>query len=459
MAFALFFSLFGIALGRLADGWYRVRLLAFGLALWSGMTVLSGFANSLGQLAIARVGVGIGEATASPTAYSLLADYFAVRRRALVLSIYSAGLFVGAGLSLQIGGWAAHAWTRTYPLGSAPLGLAGWQAAFLAVGLPGLLLALWVLTLREPARGLAEGHPAPVVRPGVWREFARELAAVVPPFTLWSVSRFPGALRLNVLLLAAIAGAAAVLARATGDTAQWIGYAVGVYAVSSWAQMLHGADRPGFTLLLATRATLFALLGFGGLTFVSYSVAFWMPPYAIRTFGITSEVAGLMMGVPIGLGSAVGVIAGGRLSDAWKRRDPRGRIFVCVLAAILPAPLLIAALTTTNVAVFYLLNPVLAALLNMWLGSGAAVIQDCVLPRMRGTAAATFLLPMTLIGLALGPYSTGKVAAITGSLRIGILSLLVIGPLALLALWIASRRIAAAEETRFARARSVGENA
>jgi MFS family permease len=157
-AFAIFYSLLGIPLGRLADSWNRGRLIAAGLALWSAMTALSGLAGSFAQMGFARVGVGVGEASASPAAYSLLCDYFSPRRRSLALAIYSSGLFVGAGLSLPLGGWVAHTWSNAYAHASAPFGLAGWQAAFLAVGLPGLLLALWVLSLREPARGLAEGR-------------------------------------------------------------------------------------------------------------------------------------------------------------------------------------------------------------------------------------------------------------------------------------------------------------
>ena len=81
-AFAIFYALFGIPLGRLADSWSRTRLLAIGLALWSCMTALSGFARNGATLAAARVGVGIGEATASPCAYSLISDWFPARLRA-----------------------------------------------------------------------------------------------------------------------------------------------------------------------------------------------------------------------------------------------------------------------------------------------------------------------------------------------------------------------------------------
>ncbi len=456
-AFAVFYALFGIPLGRLADSWYRGRLIAAGLAVWSTMTALSGLAGSYGQLACARIGVGIGEASATPAAYSLLADHFPVRRRALVLAIYTSGLYIGGGLSLPLGGWIDHAWSRSYAHGTAPFGLAGWQAAFLAVGVPGLLLALWVLTLREPARGLAEGHPSPVVRPGVWRAFALELAAILPPFTLWSVARFPGALRRNLLLLAVIAGAAACLARLTGDSLQWATIALGAYAALSWTQMLYATDRPTFALLFGTRAIALALCGFGAIAFVSYSLGFWAAPYAMRTFGVRPDVAGLMLGVPGALASATGCVTGGYLADAWKRRDPRGRLFVCMLAAILPAPLLFTALAVADVRAFYLINPLILFVAYLWVGPAAAAIQDCVLPRMRGTAGAIFLLALSILGLGLGPYGTGKVAALTGSLRMGMLSLIVIMPLGLLLLWLAGRHIGAAEDTRVARARAAGE--
>ncbi len=456
-AFAVFYALFGIPLGRLADSWYRGRLIAAGLAVWSAMTALSGLAGSYGQLACARIGVGVGEASASPAAYSLLADYFPIRRRALVLSIYTSGLYVGSGLSLPLGGWIDHAWNRSYAHGGAPLGLAGWQAAFLAVGLPGLLLALWVLTLCEPARGLADGHPAPVARAGAWRAFALELAAILPPFTLWSVARFPGALRRNLWQLGAIAVAAACLARLTGDSLQWCTIGLGAYAVASWTQMLHATDRPTFALLVGTRAIALSLCGFGAIAYVSYSLSLWSPPYAMRTFGLRADVAGLMLGVPGAFVSAASCLTGGYLADAWKRRDPRGRLFVCMLAAVLPGPLLFAALAATDVRVFYLTYPHVVFAAYLWVGPAIAALQDCVLPRMRGTAGAMGLLAVSILGLGLGPYCTGKVAALTGSLRMGMMSMIAVMPLALLLLWLSGRHIGAAEESRVARARAAGE--
>jgi MFS family permease len=456
-AFAIFYSLFGIPLGRLADQWYRGRLIAAGLAVWSLMTAASGLASSFAELALARVGVGIGEASATPAAYSLLADHFPVRRRASAIAIYSAGLFVGGGLSLPLGGWIEHAWSSAYGSGAAPFGLAGWQAAFLGVGLPGLALALWVWSLREPGRGSSEAQNLPVHRPGAFAEFARELAAILPPFTLASTARIPGGLKLNLGMLALIAIGAAALARFTRDAAQWIGFGVGVYAIASWCQTFAARDRPAFTLIFGTRAVVLALLGFGGIGFIVYSLTFWVPPYTIRTFGIPPHAAGAALGVPSGFAAAVGCIAGGYLSDAWKRRDPRGRLFVCAAGILTVAPLTVIMVNARDVRVIYALYPVMSVAVYTYLGSGAAAIQDCVLPRMRGVAGAIYLLSLSIIGLALGPYTTGKVAALTGSLRIGILAMLAIVPPTLLLLWLAARGIGKAEASRAARAQAAGE--
>jgi MFS family permease len=458
-AFAIFYTLFGIPLGCLADRWYRGRLIALGLSVWSFMTALSGLASSYAELAIARVGVGIGEASATPAAYSLLADHFPARRRAIAIAIYSAGLFVGAGLSLPLGGWIEHAWSQAYPQGSAPFGLTGWQAAFLGVGLPGLLLALWVLSLREPLRGRSEGQSLPARTPGAFRDFARELAAILPPFTLWSVARIRGGLKVNLLLLGIITACTVALVRLTGDIAQWSGFGVGVYAIASWFQRLAARDRPTFVLLLGSNASVLSLLGFGGIGFIVYSLTFWMPPYTMRTFGIAPHVVGLALGVPSGFAAALGCIAGGFLSDAWKRRDPRGRLFVCAAAMLAVAPLTVIMVNTRDPHLIYVLFSVQSVLVYTYLGSGAAAIQDCVLPRMRGVAGAVYLVSLSLIGLALGPYTTGKVAALTGSLRLGMLSMLAVIPPTLLLLWLAARGIGATEASRFERARAAGEGA
>ena len=103
--FAVFYAVFGIPLARFADVWSRRSLVSVGLGFWSFMTAASGLARSFGVLALCRIGVGIGEASASPAAYSMLSDYFPPRLRATVIAIYAAGVYIGAGIGIFLGGY------------------------------------------------------------------------------------------------------------------------------------------------------------------------------------------------------------------------------------------------------------------------------------------------------------------------------------------------------------------
>jgi MFS family permease len=470
-AFAVFYALFGIPLGRLADSWYRGRLIAIGLGLWSAMTALSGFANSFAVLATARIGVGIGEASASPAAYSMISDYFPKEKRATALSIYSAGLYLGGGLSLPVGSLVSSRWNAAFPhAADAPLGLVGWQAAFLAVGIPGLLLALWVLTLREPSRGASENCAEPVVRPGAWREFARELVAILPPLTLISVARIKGALALNLIALAAIVAAAAGLIALTGNLWQWLAYGLGVYAVFSWVQALRQRDPPAYRLIWGNGTVVMLAIAFGSISFMTYAISFWAPSYAIRVFyglpeapariltGLSANYEiGLILGVGAAISAAAGVILGGILADFWRRFDARGRIFVNMLAIVLPIPAVVIMFTTDNLTIFYLASPFAQFFSSAWVGAAVATLQDLVLPRMRATAGATYVLGTTMIGLALGPYFAGAVSEATHSLSAGVFWLYVVPPFTMIALWIGARRIAELEASKVERARAAGE--
>ena len=469
-AFAVFYALFGIPLGRLADSWYRGRLIAIGLGLWSSMTVLSGFASSFTMLAAARIGVGIGEASASPAAYSMIADHFPKEKRATALSIYSSGLYIGGALSLPIGGFVLSRWNQAFPdPATAPLGLVGWQAAFLAVGLPGLLIALWVMTLREPLRGASDGLAEPVVRPNAWRDFGRELAAILPPLTLVTAAR-ERRLASNLAALAVIALLGLGIWRLTGDRAQWAAYMLGVYAIFSWVQSLRRSDPPTYRLLWGEPTVIMLAIAFGSISFISYAVSFWAPPFALRTFyesgaepariigGLSAaEEASAILGWSAAVAAATGIITGGIVADWWRRHDPRGRLFVIMLSVVLPAPAVYVMFTTPDLATFYMASPVAQLFGSMWVGAAVATLQDQVLPRMRATAGATYVLGTTMVGLALGPYYAGKMADVLGSLSAGVFALYAIPPFTLLGLWIGSRRIAGLEASKVDRARAAGE--
>jgi len=145
-AFAVFYTFAGLPLARLADRWVRRSLIATSLALWSIMTATSGLARGFTDLALARIGVGIGEAGATPPAHSLLSDYFPPEKRATVLALYACGVPIGVGLGYWLGGWINDTF--------------GWRVAFFVVGLSGVAMALLVrLTVREPVRGMSEHQP------------------------------------------------------------------------------------------------------------------------------------------------------------------------------------------------------------------------------------------------------------------------------------------------------------
>lgn len=441
-AFGVFYALFGIPLGKLADRWSRVSLLASGLAVWSAMTALSGLARNFTQLGIARIGVGVGEASASPAAYSLIADYFPPRRRATALSIYSAGLYLGGGVSLGIGSTIAVGWNRHFAGAVPPFGLAGWQVAFLALGLPGVLLALWVRTLRDPPRGRFEGSAAAVdPAESAWSAALAEMMTVLPPLTLIRAARAGRETLLANLGAAAVVTLAAwLLTRLIGDPVQWISLGIGFYAIFSWGQALRQRDPEAFAAICKARAFVGTALGYGLIAFVSYAASAFGPLYAIERFHADQTQTALLVGGAGAAGGALGIIAGGALADrlAQGGREDR-RILVIMLgivAGMVPNAVM---LSTHSVAVFY------AMIFPTWfcfsssLGGASGTIVNLVAPRLRGTATAAFFLGSTLVGLALGPYTTGRLSVAFGSLHDALVAILAVVPVALLMLWMARR--------------------
>ncbi|HEX4946144.1 MAG TPA: MFS transporter [Blastocatellia bacterium] len=139
LAFGIFYTLLGIPMGRIVDRGNRRNLVAAGIFLWSLMTATCAAAHGFWTLFLARMGVGVGEATLSPSAFSLLSDYFPKERLGTALSIFSMGVFFGSGSALIIGGLVIGA-------------VGSWRLTFLIVGLPGLLAALLMFTIKEPVR-------------------------------------------------------------------------------------------------------------------------------------------------------------------------------------------------------------------------------------------------------------------------------------------------------------------
>lgn len=167
LAFAIFYSTVGIFVGRMGDTLSRRKVLASCIALWSAMTAVSGAATNFAQMAIARFGVGFGEAGLTPIAHSLISDLYPPEKRAGALGIYTAGVPLGLLVAFMGGAWITEAF--------------GWRMAFFALGLPGLLLAVVVYyTVKETPRGGAEGLTDTGAVPPFWTVFKTLFA--IPSF-------------------------------------------------------------------------------------------------------------------------------------------------------------------------------------------------------------------------------------------------------------------------------------
>lgn len=153
LAFALFFALLGLPIGRLADTRSRRGIIAIGIAIWSAMTALCGLAQNFTQLFLSRMGVGVGEASLMPSAYSMLSDAFPPEKLTRAVAIFSTGGTLGTGLAFVVGGLVIEAIADVDTVSLFGLvELKSWQTAFLVVGLPGLLVSALMMTVIEPRR-------------------------------------------------------------------------------------------------------------------------------------------------------------------------------------------------------------------------------------------------------------------------------------------------------------------
>ncbi len=192
--------------------------------------------------------------------------------------------------------------------------------------------------------------------------------------------------------------------------------------------------------------------------FTAYASSYWAAPYAERVFEIGKGELGWFIGAPGAIAGFLGVITGGRVADYLHSRIPAGRVYVTLFGLLGPIVPLVAAYRTNSFATFAACSFAAQALSSSALGGAAATSQSLVLPRMRGTATATFFLATTLVGLALGPFMAGYVSAVNDSdLATGVLSTLVSVPIGLALLISAIRCVPKAQSGLESRARAAGE--
>lgn len=330
--FAVFYSVLGLPIARLADRSSRRNIIAAGVAMWSVMTAVCGLAGSFWRLLAARVGVGVGEATLQAPATSLIADLFPRERLGTAMSVYGMGTFLGAGLAYFIGGWivglvsAQDVWT--FPvIGS----IRPWQTVFFIVGLPGLLIALLMLTVREPARRL-------------------EQAARVPLAALFVYMR---------------------------GNARTFGCLIGGFALSAT---------------------------------VNYGIAIWLATFLERTHAWPVSRAGMVQGILTMTVGTIGVLTGGRITDAMLKRghtDAPLRAGIIGALGMLVSATMYPLTSSASTAVAWLIVVNFFAAFP-W-GAAAAAAADTVPQIMRAQGAALFFLALNLVSFALGPWAVGVI--------------------------------------------------
>ncbi len=476
--FALFYSLFSLPLGRLADGWVRTRLLSIALAFWSVATALAAAAHGFALLALSRLGVGIGEGAAQPAGFSLVFDHYAKPHRGFATAVVAAAIALGLGGSSALGGVTADWWDHLYAGGAAPLGLKGWQFAFLVAGLPGFILAALLWRMPEPQRGRLDGIESPP-DPRPFRASLALLAAVTPG-TNWlaMAGRRAGARYWNVNLVATvlvIAGAI-VLTRITSPVSprpplhfgalavnphalQWGVVGFGALVVVNLLQRLRLADRPTFEVITRSPALLLCM-GVGALQMmINYGTMGFTPSFLMHHYGLSPATTGLQFGVLAGALGIIGPLIAGPLSDRINLRFPgSGRACVTLVSLGVSPLIAIWVYHAQNPASFYTRFVLYSLVLTAWYPPLYAIMFEQVLPRMRGITSSLYIIVTTLFGIGVGPFVVGMISdANGGDLAAAILDINWVAPAIVLMLVALVLRVRGDEEQLIARARRGGE--
>ena len=474
--FALFYALFSLPMGRLADGWVRTRLLAIALAFWSMATALAAVAHGFSLLAISRLGVGIGESAAIPAGISLVYDHFPRQRRGFAMAVIAAAIALGLGGSSVLGGLAAD-WWDSRVAGTSAL-LAGWQFAFLVAALPGMVLAVLVWFMPEPERGAIDGIPTPR-DPAPGRASLALFAAILPVSNWLMLAARRAGLRVWLINLAAYAVvivAMALLIHLTSGFSprpplslggwqvnphllQWGVVGFGLIVVVNLMQNLQVSDPPTFNVITRSPSLLLCF-AIGALqTTINYGIMGFTPSFLLRTYHMTPATAGLQFGLLSAALGIVGPLLAGPLSDRMNVRFPgAGRAWV-TLGALGFSPLIaLWVYHAPDPAHFYLRFIAYSLVLTAWLPPLYAVLYDLVLPRMRGIASSTYIINQNIFGLGIGPFVVGMVSdANGGNLGAAILSINWVSPAIVVMLVILAMRAHRDEQQVLARARAGGE--
>ena len=218
-------------------------------------------------------------------------------------------------------------------------------------------------------------------------------------------------------------------------------------------------------MIFGSKALVASSIGFGCIAFVTYSISAWVPSFYIRNFGISEAEAGTVLGLTAAIGGIIGTISGGALGDYLKKNNSNGRLYIGYIVVVLTIPLCLGLLYAKNLYLSYACNFLFHIVTPMWVGVGPATVSDLVLPRMRALAGAFYLLIVSMIGLALGPYSVGFLSDTLHaqglnsgeSLKIALSCSLLVLIFTVIGLFIACKYLEKEESSRLEKARLLGE--
>jgi len=476
--FALFYALFSLPLGRLADGWVRTRLLAIAVTFWSIATGLAAASQGFAMLALSRLGVGVGEGAVSPAGTSLVFDYFAKPRRGFAMAVIAAAIALGLGASSVLGGIAADWWDKLYPPGAAPYGLRGWQFAFLVAALPGFVLAVLLARMSEPPRGRLDGIESPPDTQPI-RASLRVLGSVTPVLNWIALARRRASVAdwgANAVALVLIASVATLVARAAAEfsprpplhfgslalsphTLQWAVIGFGTFVVFNLLQSMRLTDRAAFVVITESPSAMLCMAVGSLQMMINYGVMGFTPSFLMKHYGLSPAATGLQFGL---LSAAIGIIGpliAGPLSDRINARFPGGGRVGVTLFALGVSPLIaLWVYRADDAATFFARFVPYSLVLTAWYPPLYAIMFEQVLPRMRGITSSTYVIVSTIFGLGIGPYVVGMLSdANGGNLAAAILEINWVAPVIVAMLVVLASRVQRDEAGLVARARRAGE--
>jgi len=396
-AYIIVLSLAALPLGALADLRSRRLVITWGVAVWSVATALGGLVRRFWELFACRALVGVGEAGYGPASQAIIAQYYKGRPRAFAIGIYSVGMALGGLLGIVLGGLVAERY--------------GWRWAFLAMGAPGLMLAVLASRIRELDR-----RPPPPVAEALRQWWKRGVHGVTRYVVPLAVCTGVGALLAGVLAL--FQGIPSEIDAAVFGVSVSVGVAwtvwrlvpaavrrtteAGEVAAGALDDFQHAA-----ALVLRTPTLIWIFLGGAMVTFAVNGLIAWAPSFLQRVHALPMGQAAPLLGPWVLVGGALGVLVGGRYGDKLQERWSGGRVFASGAGFVLGGPVCAALLLVDEMSAFLPLVFATFFLYTWYNGPLSAVIFDVVPAAVRASVLGAYVMFSHLAGDAIAPPLIG----------------------------------------------------